>query len=79
MRLEEIRATHSIQSVLGWPDRKKWGLCVLPQHVHGSNTPSFSIYPWQGKQLFKCHGNCGGKGDVIDLIGYLEIPGYNHD
>lgn len=28
--------------------------------------------------MFKCHGNCGLYGDVIDLIGYMNIPGYQY-
>lgn len=57
---------------------KKWCVCPLPQHAHHNFSPSFSIY-WnaQGRQKWKCHGACGVGGDVIDLIGYLEMPGYN--
>jgi hypothetical protein len=28
-------------------------------------------------QYFKCHGNCGAYGDVIDFVGYMKISGYN--
>ena len=57
--------------------RGKWCLCILPQHIHHSFTPSFSIYWKDGKQHWKCHGQCGVGGDVIDLAGYLWMAGYN--
>jgi DNA primase len=47
-------------------------------HNHSNNTPSFSIViKPNGKEAFKCHGNCGREGDAVDLVGYLRIPGYN--
>ena len=55
----------------------KWGICPMPFHIHSNNTPSFSIYQGEDRQRFKCHGNCGAYGDVIDFVGYMEIPGYN--
>lgn len=76
--LEELRQLYDIHTVLGLTSRKKWLVCPLPQHSHSNHTPSFSIYRANdGVQRFKCHGNCGLQGDVIDLIGYLEVPGYN--
>jgi len=57
--------------------RNKWGICPMPFHGHTNNTHSFSIYQGEDRQRFKCHGNCGARGDVIDFIGYMEIPGYN--
>jgi hypothetical protein len=53
-------------------------VCPLPDHKHYNYTPSFSIYFRGGKQNWFCHG-CGRGGDVIDLVGYLNIPGYNSD
>jgi len=73
--IEEARLTHSIQSVLGTNKRKI--VCPLPTHIHHSNTPSFSIFWHHGVQLFRCHGNCGLQGDVIDLVGYLRVNGYD--
>jgi len=57
--------------------KKNWCVCPLPDHIHHNYTPSFSVYWYQGVQYFKCHGNCGAYGDVIDLVGYKEIPGYD--
>jgi len=56
---------------------KGWGLCPLPFHQHRNGTPSFSIFEYRGRQRWKCWGSCGLSGDVIDLYGYLHIPGYN--
>jgi DNA primase len=48
-------------------------------HPHKNFTPSFSIYDGRdGVQRFKCHGACGAQGDVIDLAGYMWVPGYDH-
>lgn len=74
-RFEEARRTHDIFSILG--TRKKSIVCPLPMHIHASNTASFSIYSEKGYQHFKCHGNCGAEGDVVDLVGYMRIPGYD--
>lgn len=79
MTFADIRSKYDIQSILN--TNKKWMLCPLPGHTHSSNTPSFSIY-WrqhgaENRQKFKCHGSCGAFGDVIDLIGYMNIPDYN--
>ena len=73
--IEEAQRTHDMHQILG--TNKKIMVCPLPSHVHSSNTPSFSIFWKDGIQRFRCHGNCGLVGDVIDLIGYLHIPGYN--
>ena len=74
--IEEARRTHDIQAILG--TKKKKIICPLPGHVHSSRpTPSFSIFWKDGGQYFKCHGNCNLTGDVIDLVGYLNIPGYD--
>jgi len=54
-----------------------WGLCPLKSHQHTNMTPSFSVYTWKDRQRWKCHGNCGLWGDVIDLYGYMYIPGYD--
>lgn len=73
--IEEARKTHDIQAILGTD--KKYLVCPMPQHVHHHHTPSFMIFWREGVQYFRCHGNCGLTGDVIDLVGYLRIPGYN--
>lgn len=58
--------------------RSRYAICPLPQHKHGRRpTPSFSVFWRDGKQYFKCHGNCQLKGNVIDFIGYMQIPGYD--
>lgn len=68
------RRTHDIHNVVG--SEKKLIVCPLPMHIHANNTPSFSIFWWRGVQMFRCHGNCGLQGDVIDLVGFMRIPGY---
>jgi hypothetical protein len=75
--IREARRLYSIHSILGVDPRKEWLVCPMPQHIHHANTPSFSIYTAaDGVQRFKCHGNCGLSGDVIDLVGYLYVPNY---
>ena len=56
---------------------KKVIVCPLPFHPHQHQTPSFSIFQGRDGQEWKCHGACGKQGDVIDLVGYMKIPGYN--
>jgi len=77
-RFDEARRNHDMMSILNTSRRKI--LCPLPGHIHHENTPSFSIVWKKGVQWFRCHGNCGASGDVVDLIGYLRIPAYDpHD
>jgi DNA primase len=79
--LRDIRRIYSITDVLeraGFMVRRKWMVCPLPNHIHGRNTPSFSIFTGRdGVERFQCHGTCGAYGDVIDLAGYLWINGYD--
>jgi len=75
----EARALHSIRSVLGVRDNKQVMICPLPRHNHTNYTPSFSIFFKDGVERWKCHGSCNLEGDVIDLVGYLYVPGYNPD
>ena len=71
-----LKRIYSISGVLG--TTKKLIVCPLPAHTHHRNTPSFSIFhDREGFERFKCHGNCGLEGDVVDLVGYLEIGGYD--
>ena len=74
-RIEEARLLHDIQSILGVSKRKI--VCPMPDHKHHNHTPSFSIFWRGGVQRFRCHGSCGAEGDVIDLVGYLQLPGYD--
>lgn len=76
----DIRAMFNLEDVSGV---RRWGLCPMKVHAHANNTPSFSIF-WvtingEQTQWFKCHGNCGLQGDVIDFIGYQQMPGYSPD
>ena len=79
--IRDYRRIYSIRSVLGVGSNKRWMSCPMPQHRRSSDkvsTPSFSIYyDRDGVERWKCHGNCGLYGDVIDLVGYLNISGYN--
>ena len=78
MEIGDIRRLYDIRDILGLSARRKWINCPLPLHPHKHFTPSFSIYEGKdGVQRFKCHGNCGAYGDVIDLAGYMWVPGYN--
>lgn len=81
-RIADAKKLYSIQSFLRLPDSTKKIVCPLHQHAHSSYpTPSFSIFiAHDGAQRWECHGNCGLRGDVIDLVGYLSVPGYEpHD
>jgi DNA primase len=75
-QIENVCRTHDMRSVLGWPAHKKTGLCPLPTHIHKKNTPSFSVFWKDGKQWWRCHGMCNTEGDIVDLIGFLRVPGY---
>lgn len=52
-------------------------VCPLPQHQHRNFTPSFSIFWGKDRWRWCCHGNCNKSGDVIDLVGYMQVPGYD--
>jgi hypothetical protein len=71
---DEISRLYDIRDVTGSGKTKI--ICPLPDHRHFNYTPSFNIYFEGGKQRWYCHG-CGRGGDVIDLVGYLNIPAYN--
>jgi hypothetical protein len=76
----DIRAMFDLGDVSGV---HRWGLCPMKVHAHANNTPSFSIF-WvtingEQTQWFKCHGTCGLQGDVIDFVGYQQVPGYTPD
>ncbi len=78
LNLRDIRRLFRIHDILGIDGRKRVIVCPLPFHPHHNNTPSFSI--WQDKDgfdRFHCHGACGREGDVIDLVGYMNVPGYD--
>lgn len=76
---DEISRVYSetIFDVVNTDHRRRKIICPLPQHSHSNYTASFSIY-WAGDRWrWQCHGNCGLRGDVIDLVGYTQIPGYS--
>lgn len=74
----EAHALYDIHTILG--TNKRWMVCPLPGHRHVSNTPSFSIFVSpDGVQRFKCHGNCAKQGDVIDLVGYMNMNDYDYN
>jgi len=87
MNFDEARKLYNIEDILTragaklkGSGRSKWCVCPLPSHIHHNYSPSFSIYWGSSRgeriQMWKCHGACNTGGDVIDLIGYLQIPGY---
>lgn len=79
--IRDYRRIYHIRQVLGVAHNKRWMLCPLPQHrvsAEKVRTPSFSIYyDRDGVERWKCHGNCNLHGDVIDLVGYMNIPDYD--
>ncbi len=80
-RVDETRRMFGIRETANLPFKKQNEkiVCPLPQHSHSAYTPSFSIYMgFDGVERFHCHGNCGLRGDVIDLMGHMNIPGYNN-
>ena len=67
-----------MRDILNLDGDKKVIVCPLPGHHHSNYTPSFHIFIGQdGVQKFQCHGNCQQRGDVIDLVGFLNVPGYD--
>ena len=77
---KDKRRLYDIYDYLGITDKaKRVIVCPMPNHVHVNHTPSFSIYQAGNVQRFICHGSCGKRGDVIDLAGYLNIPGYDEN
>lgn len=79
--LRSVRKLYDMRQLLGMPNSKRVIMCPLPGHLHHSNTPSFSVFTGKdGVQRFHCFGNCNKQGDIIDLVGYMKIPGYkDHD
>jgi hypothetical protein len=75
-QIDEADRTHDIRDVLGLTTNRRTIVCPLPQHQHVRGTPSFSIYWKNGKQWWKCHGNCQLEGDLVDLVGYMRVSGY---
>lgn len=76
--IRSVRQIYDMYDVLNMDRRKVKIVCPLPAHNHSNNTPSFAIFRGaDGVQRFQCHGNCGLHGDVLDLVGYLHIAGYN--
>jgi len=55
-----------------------WGVCPLPEHKHGPrpNDEQFKIDCRDGVWLWKCWGDCGRGGDVLELAKLLT--GYNN-
>lgn len=77
--LADVRARYDLPTIVGTYVEavSRTMCCPFPDHVHTKHTPSFSMFASGGVQRFKCHGMCGRSGDVIDFIGYMEIPGYD--
>jgi len=71
MDVEDIRRLYRIEDVLHL-EKGKMARCPFHEDSH----PSLSIYMKDGIQKWRCHV-CNIQGDVIDLVGYQTIPGYN--
>lgn len=54
-----------IRQVGDWDDHVFGNFCPF----HDDNSPSFSIFEYNGQELWKCHAGCG-EGDQIT---YLEL------
>jgi DNA primase len=54
-------------------------VCPMPFHEHHHMSPSFGMFVDKGGvQRFKCFGQCGTQGDVIDFAGYYYLgAGYD--
>ena len=74
--INEACKSHDIYDVLSLSSKKKTFVCPLPFHNHSSFTPSFSVFWNKGRQWWRCHGSCGLEGDVVDLVGFLFVSGY---
>lgn len=72
-----LRALYDLEAIVERVAGVKRGggyICPLPHHAHVNYTPSLGIFLRRdGTQHFKCKGNCGAQGDVIDFIGYLTM------
>jgi hypothetical protein len=58
---------------------RKVMVCPMPFHQHYHLSPSFGMFvDADGIQRFKCFGQCGVQGDVIDFAGYYHLgQGYD--
>jgi hypothetical protein len=76
---DEISRIYSerIFEIAGTTRRKRKIVCPLPRHNHQNYTPSFSIFWADNRWRWRCHGSCNLKGDVIDLVGYINVPNYD--
>jgi len=78
LTIDDVRKIYSIRNIVGIDSGRSKIVCPLPMHSHKNNTPSFSVFTGKdGIERFECHGNCGMRGDVVDLIGYTAIAGYD--
>jgi len=76
---DEVSRIYSerIFDITGTNHRRRSIVCPLPMHDHQNYTPSFAIY-WSGDRWrWQCFGNCNKYGDVIDLVGYMNVPLYD--
>jgi hypothetical protein len=80
-RIDDACERYDIRSVIPFKGDKDVVLCPLPMHTHRNYTPSFSVFyghkHGRTKQYWRCQGQCNRAGDIIDLIGYLYVSGYN--
>jgi len=76
---DEVSRIYSehIFELAGTTRQRRKIVCPLPMHKHANYTPSFSIFWADNRWRWCCHGSCNKCGDVIDLAGYLNLPGYD--
>ena len=77
-----IRQLYDLPTIVGQMtgmDVHRTMVCPMPFHQHHNMSASFGMFvDKQGIQRFKCFGQCGAQGDVIDFAGYYHLgAGYN--
>lgn len=77
-----IRQLYDLPTIVGnmtGMDVHRQMVCPMPFHQHQNMSPSFGMFvDKDGIQRFKCFGQCGAQGDVIDFAGYYHLGvGYN--
>jgi len=77
MNSSDIRLQYDLVSLVeqaAGPLRGRGVVCPMPHHTHSKGTPSLYVYEGRdGIQRFRCFGNCGASGDVIDFVGFYHF------
>jgi hypothetical protein len=76
-KIREEKNLYSIWPILGQSSTRRKLICPLPFHQHKAFTPSFAVHLTERGERWRCFGSCNLEGDVVDLVGYLRVPGYD--